>query len=514
MARTVCRSDPMEDQRTRSTAPAADDTIQDLLNHPAFAGFARLLLPWDDRAYENGMRLRDVGSLLPYHSHVDPATVVGALNHMIDDVHDGRTVFYDFYTEKEKAEERGEGEHGPVLLPRQARRAVCRDIAGRRVLLRRLDPRRLSLRRRHSATRGYNAFVLKYRAGAGGAPATRDLAAAVSYVFRNAKTLGVSTEGYSLWGSSAGARMAAAIGSHGTARFGGDDLPKPSAVVMAYTGHSEVAARRAAHVRRRRRARWNRSAVCHGTASQRRCAGSAPRWNSIDTPVSVMVSVPVSGPVRKDGSTAPFGSGRRPSDRRPRSRTPTEVGEGCRDTSDEDDGAARCCRRGRRGRPNVRGTAGPRLRAPARRLRAAADHRRARRPEHAEGSWPGSTSCATSPAAGASSSTISTARSTSSTSRRRSSPSTSISTGSADGPASSRSSPSSATSPPASPTSCSIPTTRATASSTRCTWRTRRCRARRRRSPAWSPASICPATRRRRRFRRRRSTARSSARSC
>jgi acetyl esterase/lipase len=37
--------------------------------------------------------------------------------------------------------------------------------------------------------------------------------------------------------------MAAAIGSHGTARFGGDDLPKPAAVVMAYTGHSEVAAR-------------------------------------------------------------------------------------------------------------------------------------------------------------------------------------------------------------------------------------------------------------------------------
>lgn len=47
----------------------------------------------------------------------------------------------------------------------------------------------------------------------------------------------MSTEGYSLWGSSAGARMAASIGSHGTARFGGDDLPKPSVVVMAYTSH-------------------------------------------------------------------------------------------------------------------------------------------------------------------------------------------------------------------------------------------------------------------------------------
>ena len=75
--------------------------------------------------------------------------------------------------------------------------------------------------------------------GSGGADATRDLAAAISYIFRNAKTLGVSTEGYSLWGSSAGARMAAAIGSHGVARFGGDDLPNPSAVVMAYTGHSD-----------------------------------------------------------------------------------------------------------------------------------------------------------------------------------------------------------------------------------------------------------------------------------
>jgi acetyl esterase/lipase len=35
--------------------------------------------------------------------------------------------------------------------------------------------------------------------------------------------------------------MVAAIGSHGVARFGGSDLPTPSAVVTLYTGHSEVA---------------------------------------------------------------------------------------------------------------------------------------------------------------------------------------------------------------------------------------------------------------------------------
>jgi len=32
--------------------------------------------------------------------------------------------------------------------------------------------------------------------------------------------------------------MAASLGSYGTAAFGGDELPRPAAVVMLYTGHS------------------------------------------------------------------------------------------------------------------------------------------------------------------------------------------------------------------------------------------------------------------------------------
>jgi acetyl esterase/lipase len=87
--------------------------------------------------------------------------------------------------------------------------------------------------------KGYNAFVVKYRAGQGRTVATEDLAAAVSYIFRNAAPLEVSTEGYSLWGSSAGARMAAAIGSHRVAEFGGGEIPRPATVVMAYTAHSD-----------------------------------------------------------------------------------------------------------------------------------------------------------------------------------------------------------------------------------------------------------------------------------
>ena len=216
----------------------ADDTIQQLLDHPAFAGFGRLLLPWDDRNYDARMRLRDVGSLLPYHTHVDSATVVGALNRMIDAVSNGQTIFYDFYTEDEKKEDRTKANAGLFFFRGKpgAPFAIIAPGGGFAYVgsIHEGFPYAVAI-----SNQGYNAFVLKYRAGAGGAVATRDLAAAISYVFRHAKSLGVATSGYSLWGSSAGARMAAAIGSHGVASFGGDDVPKPSAVVMAYTGHSD-----------------------------------------------------------------------------------------------------------------------------------------------------------------------------------------------------------------------------------------------------------------------------------
>jgi acetyl esterase/lipase len=220
----------------------ADSTVQDLLDHQAFAGFARLLLPWDERTYDGRLPLRDVGTLLPYHSYVDTASVVGGLNALIDDVQAGRPVFHDVYTAQQKAEDPTKGNTGLFFLRGRAGApfAVIAPGGGFAYVgsVHEGFPYAVAIR-----DRGYNAFVLKYRVGGGGPPATRDLAAAVSYIFRNAKRLGVSTEDYSLWGSSAGARMAAAIGSHGTALFGGDDLPKPSVVVMAYTGHSEVAAR-------------------------------------------------------------------------------------------------------------------------------------------------------------------------------------------------------------------------------------------------------------------------------
>jgi acetyl esterase/lipase len=217
-----------------------DDTIGDVLEHPAFAGFGRLLLPWDDRRYETTMRLREIGSLLPYHTHVDPSVVVSSLNRMIDDAAVGRTVFHDFYTDAEKKAEPSRRNTGLVFFRGKpgAPFAVIAPGGGFAYVASVHEGFPFAV---EISKRGYNAFVLKYRAGQGGRIATEDLAAALTYIFRNAGELGVTTADYSLWGSSAGARMAASIGSHGTARFGAAPLPRPAAVMLLYTGHSDLA---------------------------------------------------------------------------------------------------------------------------------------------------------------------------------------------------------------------------------------------------------------------------------
>jgi acetyl esterase/lipase len=225
-----------------NTAPRhlqVGDRIGDVLDHPAFAGFSRLLLPWDDRRYDRQMPIRDIGSLLPYHTHVDPAVVVSSLNRMIDDASTGKTIFYDIYTDAEKRADSSRENAGLFFVRGKsgAPFAVVAPGGGFAYVgsVHEGFPYAVEI-----SNRGYNAFVLRYRASRGGAAATEDLAAALSYIFRNAAALGVTTAGYSLWGSSAGARMAASIASHGTGRFGGPNLPKPSCVVLLYTGHSDV----------------------------------------------------------------------------------------------------------------------------------------------------------------------------------------------------------------------------------------------------------------------------------
>ncbi|SFU16057.1 hypothetical protein SAMN05518861_116101 [Mesorhizobium sp. YR577] len=170
------------------------------------------------------MLLRNIGSLLPYHNNIEPTVIVAAQNRMIADTDAGRTVFHDFYTPQQKREDPTRENNGlfffrgtpgapfALIAPGGGFSYVGSFHEG--------FPHAAEI-----SSMGLNAFVLKYRAGQGGTVATRDLAAALSYIIRNADQLGVGTAAYSLWGSSAGARMAASIGSHGTASSGETSYP-------------------------------------------------------------------------------------------------------------------------------------------------------------------------------------------------------------------------------------------------------------------------------------------------
>ena len=143
---------------------SADGRVRDLLNHPAFAGFGRLLLPWDNRAYDEDMRLSDLGALLPYHSHVTPEVVVGALNRMIDDARDGKPIFYDFYSAAQKKAQPAKANTGLFFFRGKpgAPFAVISPGGGFAYVgsIHEGFPYAEAI-----SAQGYNAFVLRYRAG-------------------------------------------------------------------------------------------------------------------------------------------------------------------------------------------------------------------------------------------------------------------------------------------------------------------------------------------------------------
>ena len=159
-----------------------------------------------------------------------------SVNHMIDEVNDGKTIFYDFYTEEQKQQDPDKRNTGLFFFrgkPDAPFAIVC--PGGGFSYVGSLHEG-FPLAKRISEL-GLNAFVIRYRIGSE-QKATEDLAAAIAYVSRNAESLGVSKMDYSVWGGSAGARMAGNIALNGVSAYGGGNLPKPATAVIAYTGQS------------------------------------------------------------------------------------------------------------------------------------------------------------------------------------------------------------------------------------------------------------------------------------
>lgn len=207
--------------------------IANVMADSAFGNFGRLLFPADD-VYWSGDTLGDLR--LTWYSHIDPDKTVEIVNTLKNNALAGETVFYDIYTDEEKAADPDKSDTGLFFFKGEAGKpfAICNAGGGFAYVGAMHDsfPHALEL-----SKKGYNAFALIYRPSA--QTACEDLARAISFIFAHAEELGVSTDCYSLWGGSAGGRMTAYLSSYGPAAFGGDDLPRPGAAIIQYTGHSD-----------------------------------------------------------------------------------------------------------------------------------------------------------------------------------------------------------------------------------------------------------------------------------
>lgn len=216
-----------------------DMRLGDVIEHPDFQGFGEHLLPRPGRLSDGEVTLDRIGDLLPYHSNVRPQELVQALDRLAWDVRAGEQVFYSIYTPDEIAADPAKAATGIFLLRGEPGASFAIIAPGGGFSYVGTVHEGLPYATAISAA-GLNAFVVRYRVGLGQQAATEDMARAISFIFEHADELGVSPSNYSVWGSSAGARMAALIGTHGPLAFGGDDLPKPSAVIMAYTSHADI----------------------------------------------------------------------------------------------------------------------------------------------------------------------------------------------------------------------------------------------------------------------------------
>ena len=211
-----------------------NNTLNELITHPAFRGFGHLLLPWNDRM-DLDLPFSRIARLLPYHSHVDVDTVIQALNRMIDAANAGEQIFFDIYSEKEKAKDPEKRQTGLFCFPGIAGSpyAVIAPGGGFAYVgsVHEGFPYAMKI-----ADHGYHVFVLRYRLG--NRKASEDMAAAIDFIEEHADELGVDKQNYSLWGSSAGARVVANISANGAKAYGGKTGIRPRAVVMAYTGHA------------------------------------------------------------------------------------------------------------------------------------------------------------------------------------------------------------------------------------------------------------------------------------
>lgn len=212
-------------------------TVGDVISDPHFENFGRLLFPVD-RPVSEDMTLEEIssGSVYVWYNDIDPDKTVEIIQSLHDHAAAGDQVFYDIYSEEEKEADPSKEDTGLFFFRGNPGEKFAVVNAGGGFMyvgaMQDSFPHALEL-----SKMGYNSFALIYRPDD---PYT-DLAQAIGFIHDHAEALEVNSEDYSLWGGSAGARIAATLGNgDALSYFGREDIPQASAVIMQYTGYSTV----------------------------------------------------------------------------------------------------------------------------------------------------------------------------------------------------------------------------------------------------------------------------------
>lgn len=202
-----------------------------------FGKEGKLLFPVD-RDFKDGETLKEISDSSHYiwYSHINPVTTVDIINYLAAEK-DKRQIFYPIYSAKEIEQDPSKSETGLYFFKgkKDAPFAINNAGGGFAYVAAMQDsfPHALYL-----SQKGYNAFALIYR------PTSpyEDLARAITFIYDHTNELEIDKDHYSLWGGSAGARMAAELGNLEVLRqlTQRADIPQADSVIMQYTGFSRV----------------------------------------------------------------------------------------------------------------------------------------------------------------------------------------------------------------------------------------------------------------------------------
>ena len=180
------------------TEPFTVDTkIHAVIDHPAFEGYGRLLFPTTSLEIPERLPLKELYYILPAYHSINPENAAEVLNYMKDQVEDGNQIFYDIYSDEEKAADPAKEDTGLFFFRGQpgGKFAVLSSGMAFRYVGSIHDsfPQAYEL-----SKRGFNAFALVFRPGK--LSGCQDLARAIDFIFDHADEFGVDTTDYSIWG--------------------------------------------------------------------------------------------------------------------------------------------------------------------------------------------------------------------------------------------------------------------------------------------------------------------------